>query len=107
MKPILSFGLKLATLLKHALMALCLLLMTLWLGLALWVQQPLASPWTQALMVAWLGLAVGTMLTLFKKFRPWRKTVLWTYLTVFALGLGWFFSLPAKQDRAWAPEVAK
>ena len=45
MKPILSFGLKLATLLKRALLALCLLLMTLWLGLALWVQQPLAWPW--------------------------------------------------------------
>ena len=107
MKPILSLGLKLAPLLKHALMALCLLLMTLWLGLALWVQQPLAWPWTQVLMVAWLGLAMGTVFTLFKKFRPWRKPVLWAYLTVFALGLGWFFSLPAKQDRAWAPEVAK
>ena len=107
MKPILSLGLKLAPLLKHALMALCLLLMTLRLGLAWWVQQPLVSPRTAVLLVAWLGLAVSTVFTLFKKFRPWRKPVLWTYLTVFALGLGWFFSLPAKQDRAWAPEVAK
>ena len=62
MTPIAHFGLKLAAVLKHLLVNLCLLLCTLWLGMALWVQQPVSSPWNGIVIAAWLGLAMSVFL---------------------------------------------
>ena len=107
MTPIAHFGLKLAAALKHLLVNLCLLLCTLWLGMALWVQQPVSSPWSGIVIAAWLGLAMCVIFTSFKTFRAKRKPFGLVYIAVFALGLIWYFNLPAQQNRQWAPEVAK
>ena len=81
----------------------------LWLIAALWYQlnqQPLLC-WPLILAVAILALVVIS-----SRFVPKAKRgriikpLGWLYTTVWVIGLLWFISIPAKQDRDWKPEVA-
>ncbi len=81
----------------------------LWLIAALWyqlIQQPLLC-WPLMLAVALLALVVIS-----SRFVPKAKRgrivkpLGWLYTAVWVIGLLWFISIPAKQDRDWKPEVA-
>ncbi|WP_232831541.1 Lnb N-terminal periplasmic domain-containing protein [Pseudogemmobacter bohemicus] len=78
---------------------LVLILVTVWAAAALWVQFPEARP----VALAVLGLAV--LLVAWARLGPgWG----WSGLAVLMLVLsGWFFSLQPRQDRDWAPDVAR
>lgn len=86
---------------------LAVLLTSSWLCLAIWVQQPLGSLLSRILIVGWWLLALVVCGLFFYRAMLPRHTTVIGYFCAFALGLLWFFTLPAKNNRQWHPEVAK
>ena len=88
----------------------CLLLLMLlgsaWLCAALYFQQPISSTVTLTLQGLWLILSLGCIGLLALSQRL-RLTALLLYCASFALGLLWYFHLPAQANRQWNPEVAR
>jgi hypothetical protein len=78
------------------------LLSTMWAGFALWIDGPSARPLAGALVA---GFAILT-LALFIWVRPFWRAVM-GYALAFALVLGWWLSLEARNDRDWLPDVAR
>ena len=107
MRSVATLGLKTRHVCKYVLITLALLLCSLWLSMALWIQQPLPSAINIGGIVVWLLVSVLTLCSGLKKLQPYRLRLWITYLILFALGLLWYFNIPAKQDRLWAPEVAQ
>ncbi|UOO90898.1 DUF4105 domain-containing protein [Vitreoscilla massiliensis] len=92
---------------KHLLITLLILLCSLWLAMAVWIQQPLPLALTISVMVVWLTLSALTLGSGLNKLKPYRPRLWLSYSVLFGLGLLWYFNIPAKQDRQWAPEVAQ
>ncbi len=94
--------------LKRLLMVLLILLiallvagMTAWATLFLWLSNVPGAP----LRVAMAGLfAIGTVASFAFLKRRWRTLL--AFLIVFAVFVIWYYSIPASNDRQWAPEVA-
>ncbi|HRL02491.1 MAG TPA: hypothetical protein PK856_08735, partial [Vitreoscilla sp.] len=67
--------------------------------MALWIQQPLPHILNVVVMFLWLLLSIAVVLSRFKTLHFRHKTLKAAYFTCFALGLVWYFNIPAKQDR--------
>ena len=107
MPSISACAVKIATVFKHSMAVLSYLLVSMWLAMALWIQQPLPNILNVVVMVLWFLLSIAVVLSRFKALHFRHKTLKVAYFTCFALGLVWYFNIPAQQDRDWAPEVAK
>ncbi len=79
---------------------------SLWLCLALWIQQPGGAILTYILIGLWLILACAVLGIYFSRHLISRGADILLYIFAFLLSLLWYFSLEARQDREWNPEVA-
>lgn len=93
--------------LLHGLFALCVILSSIWLCLALWIQQPLGSFFSRAAIVLWILFALSLIGVYVSGHLFSRRTDIMIYCVAFACSLVWYFSLDARQDRDWNPEVAE
>lgn len=96
---------KLGRIILHSSFALLVLLSSGWICMALWVQQPLGTLFSQLLIILWLIFACSVVGLYFS---PWlsRKKDIVLYISGFLLACLWYFSLQPQQHRAWNPEVA-
>lgn len=86
---------------RIALLAPVVLLSTAWACAALWIDGPGARGAALALVLAYATATVAA----FALLRPARRALL-AYALLFALVLGWWRSIPARNDREWLPDVA-
>ncbi|MGM8910780.1 Lnb N-terminal periplasmic domain-containing protein [Psychrobacter sp. 1U1] len=100
-----------------------LLLSALWLLMLIWYQLGAYNPITWVAYALVIGLLTSLLLVKTKPRLPskvinntfnqsfkQRTIVTWLgglYAAVWLLGLGWFFSIEAKQNRDWMPEVSQ
>ena len=91
----------------HSLFSLSVIVSSLWLCMALWIQEPFGWLISRILIGIWLTFALSILgIYATQHFFSRKKDVL-IYLLGFLCSLFWYFSLEAKQDREWAPEVSK
>ena len=83
------------------------ILSSLWLSLMLWVQQPLGKIGSLILIGVWLTFSLLVLGIYFTRHLISRKADSILYLLVFLFCLLGYFSLQARQDREWNPEVAQ
>jgi hypothetical protein len=94
-------------LLGRGLFYLLLLACSLWLGLALWVHQPLGPILSKSLIVLWGILSCAVFGLFFCRNIPALKVLLLLYLCSFGSALAVYFSLAARNDRPWQADVAR
>ncbi|RFS33866.1 DUF4105 domain-containing protein [Acinetobacter sp. SWAC5] len=92
--------------LAHGVFSLFVVLSSAWLCMAIWVQQPINSIVSYAIIGFWIAFALSILGIYFSHLLSRRKDIL-IYGLAFLFALIWYFSLPARQDRDWNPEVAK
>lgn len=90
----------------------CLVLVTvlsgMWLGMAVWIQQPISHTVTTLLVLAWALLVLRLLwVWLRPQTSSHAKRIGWLYVALLLMGMGWFFSIPAQQNRAWAADVSR
>ncbi|WP_130804187.1 Lnb N-terminal periplasmic domain-containing protein [Acinetobacter ihumii] len=83
------------------------ILSSLWVCLALWIQQPMGWLATRILMGIWIVFALSILGIYITQHLFSRRIDLLIYLIAFAGVLVWYFSIPALQNRDWNPEVAR
>ena len=97
----------LALALLHGTFTLFVIASSLWLCMALWIQQPLGSIFSRVLIVLWLLFALSLIGVYISDHLVSRRTDFLIYCAAFIGALSWYFSLTAQQDRNWNPEVAE
>ena len=80
---------------------------SLWLCLAIWVQQPLGMIGSSVLIGLWIILVCAVLGIYFSRHLISRGVDTLLYILAFLFSLFWYFSLDARQDREWNPEVAR
>ena len=93
--------------LVHSFFTLFIVLSSGWLCLALWIQQPFGSIVTRILIILWVIFALSLMGIYISGHIFSRRTDFILYCCALAGTLFWYFSLDARQDRAWSAEVAQ
>lgn len=97
----------LARYITHSVFCLFVLFSSIWLSLALWFQQPFNPLFTYFLIAAWVIFSLGILGIYFSQAWLSRSKDRLLYIIIFSCSLVWYFALPAKQDRAWDPEVER
>ena len=97
----------LAMWLLHGAFTLFVILSSIWLCLALWYQQPFGNIFSRVIIAIWVLFALSLIGFYINGHIVSRRTDILLYGFVFACALLWYFSLEARQDRDWNPEVAK
>ena len=86
----------------HSLFSLFVILSSIWLCMALWIQEPFSWLWSRILIGAWIAFALSILgIYAAQPFFSRKKDVI-IYILGFICGLLWYFGLEAQQDRAWA-----
>ncbi|ENU31736.1 hypothetical protein F991_00505 [Acinetobacter sp. CIP-A165] len=93
--------------LLHSTFTLFVILSSAWLCLALWIQQPLGSVFSRLIILLWVLFALSLIGFYISGHIFSRRTDIILYCCAFACSLLWYFSLDARQDREWDPEVAE
>lgn len=93
--------------LLNAVFTLFVITSSLWLCLAIWVQQPLGMIGSSVLIGLWIILACAVLGIYFSRHLISRGVDTLLYILAFLFSLFWYFSLDARQDREWNPEVAR
>lgn len=81
------------------------LVSNLWLSLALWVHKPFGLVMTWGVIIFWSILTCSLIGFYIKRVIFSRKTDILIYISCLSIGLIWFFSMEARNDRNWDPEV--
>ena len=102
-----EFLLALGMVLVHTVFGLFVIVSSIWLCLALWFQEPLGSFGTRILIGLWIAFALSILGIYLTQYVLNRQTDVLIYVLFFLVGLFWYFSLEARQDREWNPEVAQ
>lgn len=91
----------------HFLFSLFVILSSLWLCVALWIQEPLGWLLSRIIIGIWIAFSLSVLgIYISHHFFSRKKDVL-IYIIAFLLSLVWYFNLEAKQDRQWNPEVER
>ena len=90
-----------------SLFTLFVILSSLWLSLMLWVHQPIGKIGSLMLIGLWLTFALVVLGIYFTRHLISRQVDSVLYLLAFLFCLLGYFSLEARQDREWNPEVAQ
>ena len=93
--------------LLHTLFSIFVLLSSIWLCFALWIQEPLGWLVSRLFIGIWIAFALSILGIYITQSFFGRRLDIILYLLGFLLALSWYFSLDARQDRDWQPEVAK
>ena len=91
----------------HSLFSLLVVLSSIWLCCALWIQEPGGWLLSRILIGIWLAFACSILGIYATQFFFNRKMDVCVYIIVFIASLFWYFNLEARQDREWNPEVAQ
>lgn len=91
----------------HSLFTFFIVVSSIWLCLALWIQQPLGTLFTRIVIILWCLFALSLIGVYVSGHIFSRRADILIYCMAFACSLIWYFSLDARQDRDWDPEVAK
>ena len=91
----------------HSLFTLFIVVSSLWLCFALWIQQPFGTLFTRAVILLWGLFALSLIGIYFSGHVFSRRTDIILYCCAFVCSLLWYFSLDAKQNREWDAEVAE
>jgi len=100
-KPIIG---RLAHWIGLTLLAVVILAIGVWCALAVWYRCGAGEPWRTLLAGATLLFALGAVVCLAT---PRRWLVLAGYAVAFALSLAWWATITPRNDRNWAPDVAR
>jgi hypothetical protein len=84
--------------------ALFLLLSSIWVGLLIWIQQPISALISYSLIMAWLIFA-GLCFYFRSQYKTALKWLHAAYLIALVMVIGGFFLLTPKNDRIWEPNV--
>ena len=91
----------------HTLFSIFVLLSSIWLCFALWIQEPFGWLISRILIGTWIAFALSVLgIYISHNFFGRRRDII-IYILGFLLSLSWYFGLEARQDRDWNPEVAK
>lgn len=90
----------------HFIFSIFVVLSSVWLCFAIWIQQPGGWFISRACIVLWIIFALSILGVYFTHFFSRRKDIL-IYIIGFLLSLVWYFNIPAKQDRDWNPDVER
>lgn len=91
----------------HTLFSIFVLLSSIWLCFALWIQEPFGWLISRILIGTWIAFALSVLgIYISHNFFGRRRDIV-IYILSFLLSLSWYFGLEARQDRDWNPEVAK
>lgn len=93
--------------LLHSTFSLFVILSSIWLCFAVWVQEPLGWLISRILIGIWIAFAMSILGFYATQHFFSRKIDVIIYIIVFIFSLFWYFSLEPRQDRDWSPEVAK
>ena len=93
--------------LLHSMFSLFVIVSSIWLCLALWFQEPFGWLVTRIIIGIWIVFALSILGIYITQNLFNRHIDTLIYIFGFLLGLFWYFSLEAKQDREWNPEVAQ
>lgn len=91
----------------HGLFTLFVICSSIWVCLALWIQQPFGTLLSRVVVALWCLFALSLIGVYISGHLFSRHTDILLYFAVFACSLIWFFSIDARQNREWDPEVAK
>ena len=91
----------------HSLFSLFVILSSLWLCMALWIQEPISWLFSRILIGIWIAFALSILGIYATQHIFSRKKDVIIYILGFLCSLLWYFGLQAKQDRDWAPEVSQ
>lgn len=80
---------------------------SIWVCMAIWIQQPLGWLFSRVLIGVWIVFALSILGIYVTQHLISRRVDLAIYLVAFIAVLIWYFSIPALQNRDWNPEVAK
>jgi hypothetical protein len=92
--------------LLHSCFSIFVVVSSLWLCMALWVQQPFGVFFSRVLIGVWLAFALS-VLGIYATHLFSRKKDVLLYIIGFLMALGWYLSLQPQQNRDWNPEVAR
>ncbi len=73
-----------------------------WCVAALWIDGPASRPLAGGLAAGFAALSLGVLATL----RPWPRALA-GHAFLFALVVGWWLSIPPRNERDWLPDVAR
>lgn len=91
----------------HLLFSVFVLLSSIWLCAALWIQEPLGWLISRLLIGAWIAFSLSVLGIYISQHFFSRRADVILYIFGFLCALFWYFQLPAKLDRDWNPEVAE
>lgn len=91
----------------HFVFSLFVILSSIWLCFALWIQEPFGWLVSRIMIGTWIAFAFSILgIYVSQHFFSRIKDVL-LYIFIFIFSLFWYLGLDAKQDREWSPEVAR
>lgn len=91
----------------HFIFSLFVILSSIWLCSALWIQEPFGWLVSRIMIGTWIVFAFSILgIYVSQHFFSRLKDAL-LYIVIFAFSLFWYFGLDAKQDREWSPEVER
>ena len=91
----------------HTFFSLFVILSSIWLGLAVWIQQPGGWLISRLIIAIWAIFSLSVLGIYFSQSIFSRAKDITIYIVVFILSLFWYFHIPAQQNRDWNPEVAR
>lgn len=91
----------------HAVFSLFVILSSIWLCLALWIQEPFGWFITRTFIALWVLFSLSILGIYFSQHLLSRVKDVCLYIIGFLIALVWYLSLAPAQDRDWDPEVAK
>ncbi|NHC03668.1 DUF4105 domain-containing protein [Acinetobacter sp. 187] len=93
--------------LLHSIFSLFVIFSSIWLCLALWIQQPFGWLISRILIGAWIAFALSVLGIYASQHVFSRRKDAIIYILVFILSLCWYFGLAPRHDREWNAEVEK
>lgn len=91
----------------HGLFSLFVLLSSIWLCLALWIQEPVNWLVSRVLIGVWIAFALSVLGLYVSRQLFSRQVGGLIYMLAFVGALSWYIGLDARQNRDWNPEVAR
>ena len=92
--------------LMHFIFSIFVVLSSIWLCLAIWIQQPGGWLISRLCIAVWIVFALSILGIYFTHFFSRRKDIL-IYIIAFLVSLFWYFNIPAQQNLDWSPDVER
>lgn len=102
-----EFGLALGKSILTTLFGVFIVCTSVWVCLALWIQQPFGWLFSKALIACWVIFAFSILGIYISQHFISRRVDFLIYIAAFVVALFWYFSIQPLQNRDWNPEVSR